>query len=363
MNQLDNKIKKLKILDKFTKFIFFDKIFRQKLKDKIHKKIINLINKEYANKYPEDYIIFSRNGVGDIYFVASLLEEFKKRHSGRIVFLTDKPHLKDYLQSFNCIDEIIANKNLNILQNTEQVQRELQKGQINYIYFPYRGKKKNYVFADSYANLLDLPLSARRKAPYISINNERNAQNEIAKLDINAQKSIILIPEAVMFDYRVLPPKFWKKLANRLINEGYNVIINSNNKAYKNYKTTFLPIIDFLALCKKVNHIVSFRSGICDVLAGINIKNITAIYPHNLEVIWANKFIFDNLLNQYHEKCFDSEFANIFNIYSLNSNFGRNDIQEITYDFNDEVLINKIILNIKYKDLNEIDNIDKFTYN
>lgn len=336
--------KQLKYFEKKKKIIRYIYFFNKKLRNKklrnIDEKIYKTILEEISTKYPNDYIIFSRNGVGDIFFVARLLKEFKKTHTGRIIYLSEKPSLKPFLKSFSSIDEIIINKSFKILQCKEPLQRPLEKGKVNFLFFPYRGQKTNYVFADSYANLLDInTLNTEFELPNITDVNYQKANEEFKRLNIKPEKTVILIPEAVMFDHRILNEKFWIELANKLTNLGYDVIFNSSNKSYKTkFKTTFLPIMDFLAFAQQVKHIISFRSGICDLLVGMNIANITSIYPPNLEVIWADKFIFDNLLNKYHQKTKESEFENIFHIYSLNSNFKRHDIKEIIHHTNKQTM-------------------------
>lgn len=341
--------------------LFFNKSLRKKIRTELDAELIKNIHSDITSKYPNDFIIFSRNGVGDIYFVASLLKEFKQKHKNRkIIYLTDKPKLVKFISSFKAADIIIADTDFKILQAISPLQKKIEPGKINYLFFPYRGTKKNFVFADSYTNLLDLDLQANRTAPVITNENFENANLEFKKLNCNPNRTIILIPEAVMFDYRVLSSKFWISLANKLLSEGFDVVFNSNNKVFKKYSSTFLEMTDFLAFCQQVKHIVSFRSGICDVLAGVGINNLTAIYPPNLEVIWANKFVFDNLLNKYHEQTGLTEFENIFNIYSLNCNFHRNNINEIIYENNENKLITKILAIIKG---NKIDTNKEVIYN
>lgn len=340
---------------------FFNKSLRKKLRTELDLELIKSINKEISESYPNDYIIFSRNGVGDIYFVASLLEEFKKKEpTKKIIYMTDKPKLVKFISSFSGVDKVVADKDFKILQVISPLQKKMEPGKINYLYFPYRGSKKNFVFADSYANLLDLDLKTQRSLPKLTKENLQKAEAEFKRLKCTPDKTIILIPEAVMFDYKVLTTKFWTKLADILKKEGYQVVFNSKSKAFKNYKSTFLEMTDFIAFCKLVKHIISFRSGVCDVLAGANINNITAIYPQNLDVIWANKFIFDNLLNKYHEQVGLTEFENIFNIYSLNSNFNRRNIKEIIYEYNDNKLITEILSSVNS---NKIDTNKELIYN
>ena len=63
--------------------LFFNKSLRKKIRTELDAELIKNIHSDITSKYPNDFIIFSRNGVGDIYFVASLLKEFKQKHKNR----------------------------------------------------------------------------------------------------------------------------------------------------------------------------------------------------------------------------------------------------------------------------------------
>ena len=222
----------------------------------------------------------------------------------------------------------------------------MQKGTLNKLFFPYRGAKKTYTFSDNYNNMLDMPLDTARELPVINKKNYIKAEEEFEKLKLNPQNTVLLIPDATMFDYRIIDSVFWINLAGKLQNPGYEVVFNCNMPEYKHFKCTFLPIMDFLAFTKQVKYIVSFRSGISDLLAGMNMFNMSVIYPPNLEVIWADALQFHNL-HKWHEQKYDNEFDNIFNIHSLNATFKTDKIDEIIYDYNDERIIERITNNCK----------------
>lgn len=296
--------------------------------------------------YADSYLIYCRNGIGDIFFAASLMQAFKEQHKGRIVFLTEKPKLKEFLQAFPGIDEVLVDKEATF-QHLAIVQRKIAKGLLNFLYFPYRGNKPNHLFADDYTNLLDLDLHTKRQIPQLKKEHLNHARMEFDRLKINPQKTILLIPESVMFDHRTIKATDWIKLAKKLTKEGYDVVFNSTNSAYSGFKTTFLPILDSVAFAQQVRYIVSFRSGINDLFVGMGIHHLMAIYPYNMEVIWADKFLFDELLNKYHTHPFEHELENILNIYSLSSNFNCQAVQEVLYDGDIEDIYKKIKIHCK----------------
>ncbi|MBQ7287852.1 MAG: hypothetical protein IJW73_08845 [Candidatus Gastranaerophilales bacterium] len=323
------------------------KTIRKNLKERLKNKARLAINRLINVKYSDCYCFFSRYGIGDIFFIASLIKEFKaNNNNAKVVYFTEKKHLVPYLKAFSAIDEVVYDSNFSFLQDEQFLQRKPEIGILNLLFFPYKGTKKTYTFADNYTNLLSLPLNSTREMPSVSAQNFENAKNEFERLGLTPEKTIVLIPEATMFDYRILSPNFWKNLANKLESMGYNVVFNSLNKEYEDYNTTFLPIIDFLIFASKTRRLVSFRSGINDLLVGCGLKNLTVLYPPNLEVIWAEDGIMENL-NKNHIKKYDNEFENVFNIYSLNSNFNRNDIKELIYNYNQTKLENDILKSIQ----------------
>ncbi|MBR4592424.1 MAG: hypothetical protein IKO35_04365 [Elusimicrobiaceae bacterium] len=297
------------------------------------KKLALLIHKQYT----DSYCFFSRDGLGDVYFLASLMQSFKKEHPGKVIFFTAKKSLVPLLTSFSAIDEVVCKPELNFLQSGQVLQRPVQKGTLNRLFFPYRGTKKTYTFADNYAHLLGVPADASRQVPVLSSDNFKRAAAEFERLQLDPARTVILSPEATMFDYRVLDSYFWLQLAQKIKQRGFQVVFNSRDKAYQQEKNSFLPVMDLAAFTSKVQHIIAFRSGLLDLLAGLGLTNFSAIYPANLEVIWAEESEFARL-NQNHSKLHDSEFENIFHIYSLNSNFGRKDIQEYVYQNEPDVL-------------------------
>lgn len=323
---------------------------RKKIKSEIkniyrnYKKIE--LTKLIRDKYPDYYCIFSRYGIGDIFFIASLLKEFKKKNGSKIVYFTEKKRLVNFLKAFPSIDHVVFDKDIKFLQEEQTLQRHMQKGTLNKLFFPYRGAKKTYTFSDNYNNMLDMPLDTARELPVINKKNYIKAEEEFEKLKLNPQNTVLLIPDATMFDYRIIDSVFWINLAGKLQNPGYEVVFNCNMPEYKHFKCTFLPIMDFLAFTKQVKYIVSFRSGISDLLAGMNMFNMSVIYPPNLEVIWADALQFHNL-HKWHDQKYDNEFDNIFNIHSLNATFKTDKIDEIIYDYNDERIIERITNNCK----------------
>ena len=314
-------------------------------RNSVHHDVAELIQK----KYNDSYCIFSRYGLGDIFFFAGLAKEFKKTHDGKFVIFTEKKKLVPFIKAFPSVDEVVCIPEIKCFQEIHCIQQKMVKGKLLPLFYPYRGELETIVFKDNHANMLEVPRGAKFELPTITDKNYKNAEKEFERLKLNPQRTIVLIPEAVMFDHRTMPPQVWMKFADKLIQMGYDVVINSKDKIYKSYKTTFLPVMDFLAFLKQVKHTFSFRSGINDVMVGINITNLTAIYPPHLEVIWGDPI----LLWNFHKDCkkiYENEFDNVFHIYSLNSNFNRNDIHEYVYNYNYDIFESDMLKYLEVKE-------------
>ncbi len=303
------------------------------------------LSKLIKEKYSDYYCIFTRYGLGDILYTASLIKEFKKRNNAKVVFFTEKKRLVKFLKAFESIDDVVYNKDLKFLQNNQVMQTTLKKGRLHKLFFPYRGEKKTYQFCDNYTNLFGLPLDTNRETPVISEENYQKARNEYNRLNLKPEKTVIIIPDAEMFDYRLLGDRLWEKVLKTLEEAGYTPVFNTKLKDFKKYKNTFIPIMDFLAFAKMAKYIVTTRSGINDVFGMMGLYNQTVIYPPNLEVIWADAVIF-NELHRNHVKKYETELENIFNIHSLNATFKTDKIDEVIYNYNDDEITDNIIKRI-----------------
>ena len=344
----DNILYQISIIKRIFFFLFYclsKKLFGVKYTNIYKNNKINQITKFIQNKYPNDYCIFSRDGIGDIFFIAGLIREFKKGKEGRVIYFTDKLSCVPLIKAFKSIDEVYYNRALGAFQEFKTLQKDLVKGQLNILFFPYKGTKPTYTFSDNYNNLLNLPLNTERELPAISLENMEKAENEFKRFEVSKEKTILIIPDATMFDYRIIDSKFWISLAKELEARGFDIVFNTKLNKYKNFKNTFLPIMDFIAFSKQVKHVISFRSGINDLFAGVGITNMTVVYPPNLEVMWADA---DEVhkLHEHHTFTSGNELENIFNIHSLNRTFNSSNINEFLYNFNDNEIIDTIIRNI-----------------
>ena len=283
---------------------------------------------EFVDKYKTtcDYILVPSPGLGDIFFFASYLKEFREKYNCKIGVLLREERCREMLSTFECIDEIYVDKYLFWHSfNSDLSSPKIKKNSVIKISFPYdKNLKKLKTFAEHYAYLLGLGTRASMSLPQIPDEYIQEAQQYYKEEGLDASKTIILAPYALYFDYKKIDKTFWDELANRLLTQGYTVVFNTTDYQYSDYKRIFPDRIMLLVAMAAISKaFISIRAGINDVLSGFGLSNQIILYPENFaitpEAIF-NKFrdlqlkITDKLNSEEREKV-------LFNFYSVNANF------------------------------------------
>lgn len=108
---------------------------------------------------------------------------------------------------------------------------------------------------------------------------QENSDDVFEKYDLIKGKTVLLSPYANTI-YN-MPDKFWKKLADELMDRGYMVCTNSCGdgeppiEGTKGIFIAYSKIIDFL---DKAGYFVGMRSGLCDIVSTTKAK-MTVFYP------------------------------------------------------------------------------------
>ncbi|MEE0495264.1 MAG: hypothetical protein UDK34_01960 [Cyanobacteriota bacterium] len=294
-----------------------------------------------------DYIFLTSPELGDNYFLASYIEEFKKSHNNpKIAILLREDKCKEMIKTFGTVDKIIVdkywfNKNFN---NNHSIPQIKSKSVIK-IHFPFFHKKIiPATFKEHYAYLLGLHDKTKTTIPKIPEKYLEFAQKEYKRLNLNPQNTIILSPFSQYFNSNLIPVNFWLKLAQELEKTGYNVLFNTKDEIYRYKYENIFPneILELIAMISMAKQIISTRAGLNDILAGYGLCNQIALYPHGLEIMKFNVF---KKFNEYNKKYLKNDINKIFNLHSLKTQF-QNDCSEIIYDKQTDVT-EEIIKNIK----------------
>lgn len=292
------------------------------------------------NLHDIDYIFVTASGIGDTFFVAAYLNMLKKESDLRIAILLRDYKCYEMVKTFD-IDEIIVDKEFSIRAfHSSDYPQIIKKYSTIKVHFPYVANKIPEYFGEHYKYLIGVK-NNNQAPPPINIPQKflEEATNEFKKLKLNPDKTIILSPEAVYFNYKALDEEFWLQMANKLTLMGYQVLFNTKNPIYKKYNCFFpQEIMLCVAMVRKAKHLISFRSGLNDICAGFGVSNQISIYPKNFELNKDNCF---EKFRAYHKKILN-EGGKLFDYYSLEKHFGLPQHEFILNNSSDKLALNII---------------------
>lgn len=235
-----------------------------------------LVYEGVALKHDTFYIVCPY-GIGDTLYAASLAESLKSfRSLSNICFIVKKSHSQipdwfDYIDEKIVSDEIVNTLNLfSIFLGKWEMK--------NYLYGHFR-KDTNGAILSEYGDcevknmiyrykklVFHLPAESILEEPKI-LPDELLFQKLMTTYNLDSQ-SIILMPYAN--SAALLSEHFWEILANLLIDLGFTVYTNvkgSEELAIPGTTALRADLATMAAICEFCRLVISFRSGICDVLA------------------------------------------------------------------------------------------------
>lgn len=350
MKLLENKIIN-KLLRSYCWILLWNKKSRVQYKHRLISILAEKAIKKIEETYNNYWILLPRLSYGDLMISLSLLNEFKTKNAGKIVIITDSNLKKEFVECFDAVDETIVIDIMlkRYLDSLDLKNQKPEKGHIIRLFAPFWDGKSSNLYED-YLKYLKLDNTAKREKPVIRNKDNAAALTEFKKLELNQEKTVLLAPHSVTFNSKDLSVDFWLRIAENLMKNGYSVVFNTDNKIYRNYPNVFLPMNQMISFAGMCQASISFRSGFNDILAGCGIQNMFVIYPRDCGVSYIQVEEFAQILKQnyfWHDNIGNKE--NIFNIYSLNKIFDRNDVDEIIFDGDELKLINYLTDKIKNK--------------
>lgn len=259
-------------------------------------KPIQTLQELAQNLRTDCYYFVSMFSAGDTYYLCALKKALEQKYKGKIIFII-KPTHKAILEIFANIAYIICEKSL-ILNFTQTPQCFEIDGVVS---TPTLGKlfpahsdilQRAIITQTSMLNWnlrwLDLPLDTRGDFPTNLPKLSESLREKLAKIAL-LNKIILFCPEANSCPS--LPPIIFKYECNKLLNQGYKIIVNCNFSSihykridYVKHFTTGiydlnLSLKDVIALSLCCAGVISTRSGFCDIIA-----------PHceNLKIYYTN---------------------------------------------------------------------------
>ncbi len=270
------------------------------------------------------YTILNMGGAGDFFLNCLLLKAFKEKYGGKLKLVV-KSHMTDIANMFTyAVDDIIPVKYSQrdfsscfyrktfaedrfVLAHPCQSYFENTKPLLGY---------KNINLLDICKLTLNLDFKAEISMPVIEEKYRISAQKKFKNLNLRQGKTVIIAPEARTV--QVLGLSFWKELVKELKEKGYDVFLNAVDKdsIFDGVEYEFIRFAEIIPFANLCGHVISVRSGLCDVLAVLDCR-LHVIYPGQ----------------QYYK-------------FSLNGMFESNNIREYVLDDNEQSLKELILKNL-----------------
>lgn len=253
---------------------------RRELRNILKGFLLEALKDKLSAQYPNYFQFAMFQPWGDFYIPCVLFKEFKKQNNNvKILAVCVNDNQEEILRSFDSIDEVIKIPqedygslfSITVSQNYVQT---LKKGRLyclSHWLFSEAEKNKSMNFFELYTKMLKLHYPSN-----VDISKLYNIKN--AKYS----NTVLLYPEANSFNSEELTKDFWLSLANQISAMGFDIIFNTKNKKYSNYKTIFLPMKEQIEMAKCCKYVIGVRSGFSDILALNEVKNHIVVYPKSM---------------------------------------------------------------------------------
>lgn len=283
---------------------FIKKIKRHlAVKNPLTKYLYSFYIKRFVVKLKKDEVgLINKFNIGETYLLCSMLNYFQRKDL-KIVLISTKTNHESIFRLFSsnveryCIVPDLFTKSFNHC-------RSVVGGGIFSICHSKLWSEfycnKNSTQLDKLKELALIDRDAKISLPTISEASKKQAKKLFESLNLKENKTVIVAPEAK--SCMSLDRNFYKSLCRKLKEKGYAVFLNvtdiSNSLA--DTKQSFLPIelvVPFADLC---GHIISVRSGFCEVASSSNAK-FHVIYPDKdfFELFPLNEIVNTKNLNEY----------------------------------------------------------------
>lgn len=299
-------------------------------------------NIDYSN-IKNYWLLEPVGGLGEAFVAASLMKAFKEKNGGKVLFITSSQSKYDLLKNFEDIDKLLL---FDISTDAFTLQEIIKNNKIVDINLY---KEDSYLATDMIdrtKHCLGLEGDVELTKPIVYSQDEKIAKEVFDKLGLKKDRTIFLSPYANSCNYKVLSENFWSKLADEFIKNGYEVVFNVDENSYLKYKRVYLPINQTIPFANLCSHVLSFRSGLIDVIAGTTTAKLMVIYAGNdqqFSVAFSNSDLI-NITQKFYR--YDDEIGlteNFLNMELINTIAKNNTIEQIIFDGNEENLLKHIL--------------------
>ena len=354
-----------RFLIKFLCIFVPTKSLRDKIRNNTYKKQKDISIKKLKKMYPNSIFFWLPiGGVGEFTEIICSMKPFKEKINKNIVLLTNKKLERDVISLIDenivkCYYEDVLYFDVSkVRDETLYLEDNLSSDKI---YPAYKYANENFIKRDSITGFLkdyyhlDQDVEINRITPVRPKNKDKNFL-ELEKIFKN-KKTIFIFPEANTYDYTIITKEVWIDIAKKLTNDGYTCIFNSKEK-YGDFINVFLDIKETLYLASLANSIITFRSGIAELLAISTTCNMIVAYPNGKEYFFIKESLRLFGTSDNYRKFLSSEkcpyilnknqdlIKSFFEFDSVQKHFNKKNCQNYIYDFDDDDFYKFIINNI-----------------
>ncbi len=259
--------------------------------------------------------IFMPQGLGDVLFFCMYAKEYRKIYPEcKLAFIVTKRHLKELAEVFSdCFDAIFE---------LDVSHFEMNDISCFYYFYPaiYDDRRPQPDLQTAIKAAMQLAPCA---PPYIpDLPRSEETEKKLQAIGLVPGRSVLIAPDAVSCS-KLITDEAWAEIATWLERRGYKVFFNvGDGSRFPGFQKVFLSVLDTVHFANSAGYFISYRSGLCDVIATFSNAREIIIYPNNKKAgEFPSILNFDQDPNQkYLEYC------------SLKNWYPHKDIVEFVYD-------------------------------
>ena len=259
--------------------------------------------------------------LGDLLMSGGLMHAMPQKFGKQSVVLLAHERFSSFEVAFDGVSEIKYLPQLALSAMREYVNATKQFITANYAFGHFRfDDKRNFVWSKELHNsvdrykhdVYDLPLDTPFRNPIVKdISTEAKVRLNREYI-IDKNRTVILAPYANSM--RLMSPNFWLRLAAELNRRGFVVYTNVGKSPTGMFEPPLqgtrpinVSLNEIFFLADKLRCFVSFRSGLCDLLAFAN-THLICLRPQTVDFADDMKVIFPNTPSRIDTLYFDFEF-------------------------------------------------------
>lgn len=216
--------------------------------------------------------VFMPQGLGDILFFLMYVGEYRNViPEQRIAVVVTKKH---FLQ----LAELFAGR-VDAVCYLDSTDEPAWRHRMVYLYDGIYSSGTQPYLVRAIQSAMGLGETARAYIPRLPRPDYMDAEER--KRDLVSGQSVLIAPDAVSCDVNI-SDETWIKIGDICAQAGYRVFFNAGELGrFGSYPAVFLSLVETMNFISDGGAFLSFRSGLCDVMAAFTDVNALIVYPNN----------------------------------------------------------------------------------